>query len=630
MLKPIITLCFGIIFHAVITAQTLLPPIPEGLKENAYAIDRLKEMTFEIKNIGSATLKVKQIVTILNKNGESRGEFRAGYTPYRKISSINGIVIGSDGKVIKKLKRVDFADFPAFDGSSLFSDNRVLAYSPSVSNFPYTVEYEYEISFNGILNYPTWIAQNDPEVSVEKSFFKIIVPSDLPLRYKLCRADAPKISNVKNTKVYDWAAENMKAMEEEPYRTSMYEVSPVVYVAPEKFEFHDFEGDLSNWKVFGDWIVNLNKDRDQLPETAVSQIKELVKDTKDTVEMIRRIYTYMQNKTRYVGIQLGIGGYQPMLASDVDRIGYGDCKALSNYTIALLKAAGIKAYYVLVNAGTSVEKMDPKFSTVIFDHAIVTVPLSKESIWLECTSQTNPFGFMGSGTTDRDVLAITEKGGVIMHTPVYPAEVNSQNRLAKVNIDMSGDALADVRTSYCGIQFENVAPNLQNSPEDQKKWFETNNDIPVFQVLEFKYSKPTDIIPKVEETQKLQLNKYAGTNPRLFIISLNLMNKRTKSYKPLKQRKTDIEIDYTFTDNDTVIYTLPSSLKPETIPQNSEFSSVFGNYKSTVTVEGNTLTYIRSIRVNKCRYPAEKYAEFTEFFDKIVKADKCKAVFSKT
>lgn len=630
MIRNLVLAGLAFFFQSVLMAQTDLPPVPQELKENAYAIDRLFERTFEIKDIGSATLKVKRIVTVLNKNGDYRASFRVGYDPYRKVSSLSGYVIDHTGKVIKKLKKVDFADVPAYDGSSLFSDDRVLAYSPSLGNYPYTVEYEYEMNFNGLLNYPSWLVQDDSEVAIEKSSFDVIVPAGFQLRYKVLRLTDPVTTTVKNTKVYHWEVSNVKAMEDEPKSPSMYEISPVVFLAANKFEFHDSEGSLSTWKSLGEWIAKLNTGRDQLPEATVAKVKELVKGTNDTVEMIRRIYVFMQNKTRYVGIQLGIGGYQPMLASEVDRTGYGDCKALSNYTVALLKAAGIKAYYVLVNAGQSVQKMDPDFSMNLFDHVIVMVPQAKGNIWLECTNQTIPFGFLGSATADRDVLVVTENGGVVMHTPEYPAEVNLQNRTAHVTVDLYGDAEAEIKTTFSGIQFENVFENLHNSPEEQKKWLEASDDIPIFQVLDYKYSKPTDIMPRVEETQKLQLSKYAGTNPRLFVIPLNLMNRRSTGYKPLKQRKTDIEVTYTFTDNDTIIYKLPSVLKAETIPQGTEIKSVFGSYKSDIKLENNTLTYIRSIKINKCRYPAEKYTEFLEFFDKIVKADKCKAVFSKS
>jgi len=57
-----------------------------------------------------------------------------------------------------------------------------------------------------------------------------------------------------------------------------------------------------------------------------------------------------------VSIQIGIGGWQPFDASTVQRLSYGDCKALANYMKTLLEAVGLSANYCLVNAG----KMHPQ------------------------------------------------------------------------------------------------------------------------------------------------------------------------------------------------------------------------------------------------------------------------------
>src|SRR3546814_20146460 len=59
---------------------------------------------------------------------------------------------------------------------------------------------------------------------------------------------------------------------------------------------------------------------------------QLVSDADSDREKAARIYHYMQQKNRYVSIQVGIGGLQPMFAEEVDRLSYGDCKGLANYT----------------------------------------------------------------------------------------------------------------------------------------------------------------------------------------------------------------------------------------------------------------------------------------------------------
>ncbi|NJM26365.1 MAG: hypothetical protein HC859_13660, partial [Bacteroidia bacterium] len=105
-----------------------------------------------------------------------------------------------------------------------------------------------------------------------------------------------------------------------------------------------------------------------------------------------------------MSIQLGIGGWQPFEASVVDKNGYGDCKALSNYAVAMLKEAGIKGYYCLVQAGEEPAKLDPMFAENHFNHIIVAVPLKQDTVWLECTSQTNPYGYLGEFTGDRQAL----------------------------------------------------------------------------------------------------------------------------------------------------------------------------------------------------------------------------------
>ena len=57
------------------------------------------------------------------------------------------------------------------------------------------------------------------------------------------------------------------------------------------------------------------------------KLTKILENTQDTIQKMKSLYQYMQERTRYVGIQLGIGGFQPFPAQTVFETGYGDCKA---------------------------------------------------------------------------------------------------------------------------------------------------------------------------------------------------------------------------------------------------------------------------------------------------------------
>ena len=75
-------------------------------------------------------------------------------------------------------------------------------------------------------------------------------------------------------------------------------------------------------------------------------------------EKAKKIYQFVQDKTRYISVQVGIGGWKPFNTSEVDKLGYGDCKALTNYTMSLLKAAGVTSNYCVVYGGDDIMSLE--------------------------------------------------------------------------------------------------------------------------------------------------------------------------------------------------------------------------------------------------------------------------------
>ncbi|MCF6171355.1 MAG: transglutaminase family protein [Bacteroidales bacterium] len=208
----------------------------------------------------------------------------------------------------------------------------------------------------------------------------------------------PDVYTVRKQVHYRWTFNNIKPIKHEKYDLKFDDLVTKVMTAPSNFEMDGYLGNSDSWENFGLWIYSLNQGRNEIPPETKNELMALTKDSQDTREKIELIYNYMQTKTRYVNVVIGIGGWQPFHASDVDEDGYGDCKALTNYTCSLLNAVGIPSYYTIIRAGSEASDIKTNLPSNQFNHAILCVPDGNDTIWLECTSQRTPVGYMGTFT----------------------------------------------------------------------------------------------------------------------------------------------------------------------------------------------------------------------------------------
>jgi hypothetical protein len=387
---------------------------------------------------------------------------------------------------------------------------------------------------------------------------------------------------------------------------------------------------MSSWSQVGRWIADLNRGRNDLPGITRKKIRELTSACSTTEEKARIVYRYMQQHTRYVSVQLGIGGYQPYPASYVDEKGYGDCKALCNYTCALMEAAGVDARYVLVRAGTTAGDILTGFPSNQFNHVVVSIPGPQDTLWLECTSHTQPFGFPGSFTADRHALMICGDSGALVHTPVYGAAENTQYRHADVILSSDGSATATIRTSYAGLQFENVEDALQLKGEGLKKWYYDVLDIPNFTIRTVQLREDlTGPVPVAIENATVYLAKYMTLQGQRAFLPLNLTNKSDFLPGQHGPRRSDIYIRFSFTDADTIVWHLPEGMSLQYGPKPVRITAPFGDYEGRIDAGDGTITYIRRFSLKKGRYPKEMFGDLTDFLRKIARADRQKVLLKK-
>jgi transglutaminase-like putative cysteine protease len=633
MCKKICFSIFILLSLTVLSASDLKYPvseIPSALKENAHSVFRLYQQEVEIKSEKSAIVTVTEVRTILNKNGETNAYFMELSNPMNKIFNIKGKVYDGMGKQIRSFGADDVIDQSGISGYSMYEDNRIKIIEPKYLTYPFTVEYSYQVEQKQTFELPSW-SHGSENTSYENSSFVVKVPEGYAFRYKEYNLAKRVVKTSQDGKdIYTWTLSNLKARIEEPMSSITKPDYPLVELAPNKFEVGDSKGSCENWKEIGKWSTTLIEGKDKLPEATIAKIKEITSNCKTDFEKVKKVYEYMQLKTRYVSVQIGIGGWKPFDATVVDKYSYGDCKALSNYTKALLNSIGIKSLYTLVYAGSESNNIDESFPSNQFNHAIICVPLEKDTVWLECTSQRLPGGYNSDFTDDRQVLLVDGENSRLVHTRIYPASENCIYRYSRVNLNNEASGLAEVKAVYKGLCYDNILPIFYADNADKKKLATQRIELPSFTLDKFSYTENRDRTPSFDENLNITVTNYIHNLVNdIALLPLNFMNKLTSIPEKVRNRKTDLCIRRSSMESDTVLYQLPKDYTVTALPEKSEITTKFGKYSAMATLQGSSITYIRHFELFKGVFPPEAYSEFRDFLEQISTADEAVASLKK-
>uniref|UniRef100_UPI0035678271 DUF3857 domain-containing protein n=1 Tax=Lutibacter sp. TaxID=1925666 RepID=UPI0035678271 len=604
---------------------------PENLKIDANSMILFEDISIEMKSQSEMVIKVEKAITIYNKLADHYADVSVHYDKRKSIRSISAYIYDVFGNEEKKIRRSDFKDYSAYDGISLHNDGRLLHYDYTPTSYPYTIYYKYEVKTSNTAFINRWIPISGYFQSIQNSKFTIKYPLDVTLRKSEKNFNNLPIKIKEIHGLLSYEISEIPAIKYESYAPLFFNIVPNVKLGVNKFNLEGVDGEANNWSEFGKWYYdNLIESTLDLQEATKRKIKDLTSNVSEPIEKAKIVYEYVQNKVRYISVQVGIGGFKPMQANDVDNLGYGDCKALTNYTAALLKEVGIPSYHTLIHADNKID-FDEKVASPEGNHMILYVPISNQDIWLECTSQKNPFSEIGDFTDDRDALIVTPEGGIIKHTKIYKTEENLQFTKGSYSIDNLGTITAQVIIESSGTQYgDNLQKYDGESPKELdvlfKKYLSNINNIKFSKIEVFNNKKDF----KYEETLEFSASNYSSTIGDQLLIPINAFNKNTDVPKRIRNRKLPFEISSGFIDIDEIEIKLPVLYSVEYIPENIELKSEFGLYTITFTkVVQNTYIYKRTLKIDKCKFPKENYEAYRSFKKDIQKYDNLKIILKK-
>jgi hypothetical protein len=622
---------FSMLRCIALTAQVQFESskIDSSLLRGAVAVVRLFEENFEVNKIGRATQKVRRVITILKKDGEKYAGIAMQYSKYIRIDKLQATLYDASGKKVKILDKSDIKDVASEEGE--YSDTRIKIASLDFFQYPFTIDFEYEIEFKGTMFFPSFEPQLAPNVSVEKSKLNVEVPEDYQLRYTTYDEqhflDFRKFQKG-NSWFYEWTSKPLTTYKIPDFAPHDYAPTPSVRLAPSDFKMGGFEGNFTSWENYSSYVYELNKERDEITPEIQQTVNSLITDCKTERAKVEKIYNFLQNSTRYINIAVKMGGWQPEKAENVQKNKFGDCKGLSNYMKTMLRAAGIASIYAIISAGSDETDIDTSFPSAQFNHAILLVPLANDTIWLECTNQHYAAGWLGDFTHNRHALLVLPQGGKLLKTPVYSKKENYCNKDIFVKISENGQSKVIQSAQYKGILYEKWQQiSTLNEKEQQEVILKTsafsNQNIDKLKIDIKELSLPVAAV-NVESS----INNYAIKSGKRLFVPINPVTRWTEQFDLVSNRIAPIQLsDTEYQKQDNIKIEIPEGYVLEGKWNDVLLQTPFGNYEMKVSIQNNIIQVTRSVQLNNSCQTANKIEEAKVFCQKMFKTDATRLTF---
>jgi len=220
----------------------------------------------------------------------------------------------------------------------------------------------------------------------------------------------PTITTAAGRKLYHWTSANLARPDPDAPPKSAKHIKPSIQVTT-----------FSSWQQVGEWYQSLQRDSLAITPAIQAKADALTKGLISDEDKTRAIFNDVALHIHYVGLEFGIGRYQPHPADDVLSNEYGDCKDKHTLLAAELKAEGIESWPVLISAGRELDPDTP--SPAQFNHVITVVPgAGGKLLWMDSTEEVAPVGNLMVTLRDKQALVVpnvsANKPPYLEHTPI--------------------------------------------------------------------------------------------------------------------------------------------------------------------------------------------------------------------
>jgi len=444
--------------------QQVIKTAPTGKEyTEAGAIILLRKSSIKVENDSITTVK-RKIIKIFDDIGIRKfGEIKIGYNDACEYIDIEHVrIVKSKGLTIT-VPENHIKCITPYAKSPFYSDYKIKVVSLPEVEVGSIIDIKFRKKEINLLNGNDFykVFKIADSIPIFRQKYEVSLPEERNIHVKLPEAKISATKKFKNgRKIYSWEVKNMKAMLTEGKMPSDSEVIPQMLLSSFK-----------NWKEVYGWWKSLYQDKINVDEKMREKIKELTRDFPDE-EKIRRIYEWVSNNIRYVGLEFGRGGIEPREATEVFKNRYGDCKDKSILLVSMLREVGVKAYPVLIDIGGKIGE----FSIPVpqFNHAIVAVK-KRNSLFafMDPTPSACPYNYLPAKNQGKKCMVFLEDNFRLIETPIFGPEINKEIRRMYIRVTHEGSITVRVVNNSWGEEAMITRNRVKNSiPKEREEILE--------------------------------------------------------------------------------------------------------------------------------------------------------------
>lgn len=614
-------------------------PVTVATKD-AAAVVLLTENLLDVERDGDRVQRTRLVVKVLNADGRQHARAAVHYlSGSSQVIAFKAWIIKPDGQVIS-LGKKDVADTALHANAlELYGEHRRQTISGSADVTPGCI-FGAEATVRGrtILNQITWRFGDDLPVQI--STFALRLAPGWRVAHRIFN-HAPIPVDLSGN-LQSWTLTALPAQLEEPMAPPARTAAPwlALDLLPPANSAEARAGVAT-----GSWLemsrfFTPRYDAAAQPDAALTaRANALVAGAATSWERIQRLTQFVQ-RVNYILIALdaaNAGGLIPRPAPRVLQCNYGDCKDKATLLRALLGAAGVKAYplIVMANGRQRIEASWPAVSQ--FNHCVLAIavdnsvqssaavehPTLGRLLVFDPTDQFTPVGWLARGRLADQALILAGDAGGLIELPAAAPESDRLVRVVAAQLDGLGNVAARIDEHYHGVAASGMRGMFVSTRDGgfQKRIERSlGGTLPALRAVKL---TTEDLFPVPEFKFGIELFS-AGygklMRDELLTFKPALIARRDAMRLTKKARTLPVALKAQAYE-ERAEFTLPPDCVVDELLAPVAFETEFGSYRATSRAEDGKVFFERSLVLKTVEVPAADYDKVRTFFDRVTRSE---------